>query len=193
MGIEAGEDLRAYESDFLNSGTSYHIGTFANFRLSRYLAIQGGLGYQGGEYDSTAQIGDSSALGTYYANLSISNNLNSRFSHSLSFGRQAQRGAFSNFTVTNYVRYQTNWDFIRGLNLNTWASFEDIDESGGLFAQHFHYLTLGASCSLNVSAHISLSISYIFTKRVATTDSNLQTDFLDFTENRISLRIGYAF
>ncbi|MEO7863163.1 MAG: hypothetical protein ABIU05_22545, partial [Nitrospirales bacterium] len=104
VGIEAGEDIRAYDSDFLNSGTTYHIGTFANLELSRYLRVQGGFGYQGGNYDSVGAIEDTSSLGTYYANLSISNNPNSWFSHSISVGREAQSGAYSNFTVTKYVR-----------------------------------------------------------------------------------------
>lgn len=193
VGIQGGGDVTTYEAELLNSGISYHIGLFANYQLSRYLHVEGGFGFQGGNYDSSGTNEDSSSLGTYYANLSISNNLNSRLSHSISLGREAQRGAFSNFTVKNYIRYQTFWDVLHDVSLNAWTSFEDIDESGGLFAQHFRYFTLGASCSLRITSRISLSLTYAFTKRIASNDAEIQGSFLDFNENRVSLRLGYAF
>lgn len=193
LGIQSGGDIRAYESALLNSGISYHIGTFANYNLSQYLHIQAGLGYQGGQYDSSGGVEDSSSLGTYYGNIAVVNSLNSRLSHSLSVGREAQRGAFSNFTVSNYVKYQTVWSIIDQVNLNSWASYEDIDESGGLFAQHFCYFSLGISCSLNLSSRIGLSLAYTLTKRTAFDDLQVRGGSLDFTENRISLHLGYAF
>ena len=157
------------------------------------MRIQGAFGYQGGSYDSAGRVEDSSSLGTYYANLSIANNLNSYVSHSLSLGREAQRGAFSNFTISHYVKYQANWDFLNSVNLGAWTSFEDIEESGGLFAQHFRYYTLGALCSLNVTSRIRLTFTYIFTKRVASDNEELEGNSLDFAENRVSLRLNYAF
>ena len=193
VGIQGGGDVTTYENELLNNGISYHVGLFANYRLSSYLQVEGGFGFQGGNYDSGGSNEDASSLGTYYANLSISNNLNTRLSHSISLGREAQRGAFSNFTVNNYIRYQAVWDVLHDVSLNTWASFEDIDESGGIFAQHFRYFTLGASCSLRVTSRISLSLTYAFTKRIASNDPEVQGSFLDFSENRVSLRLSYAF
>lgn len=193
VGLEAGQETRTYDGSFLNNGATYHAGAFATFQLSRFLRVQGSVGYQGGEYDSGGAVGDSSNLGTYYASVSFSNNLNSHVSHSLSIGREAQQGAFSNFTISNYVRYQINLDLIRGVGMGAWASFEDTEESGGLFASHFQNYTFGASCSLSLTKRINLTLAYTFAKRVATDGPETQSDFLDYAENRVSLRIGYAF
>ena len=193
IGIQGGGDLTKYENELLNNGVSYQIGLFANYQLSSYLRVECGFGFQGGNYDSDGSNGDSSSLGTYYANLSISNNLNSRLSHSISLGREAQHGAYSNFTISNYIKYQIVLDVLHDISLNGWASFEDVDESGGLFAQHFRYFTLGASCSLSITSRINLSLTYAYTKRIASNDAEIQGSFLDFNENRVSLRLGYAF
>ena len=193
IGIQSGGDISTYENELLNNGVSYQIGLFANYELSRYLRVEGGFGFQGGNYDSDGNNGDSSSLGIYYANLSISNNLNSRISHSISLGREAQHGAFSNFTINNYIKYRMVWDVLHDISLNGWASFEDVDESGGLFAQHFRYFALGASCSLSITSRITLSLTYAYTKRLASNDAETQGSFLDFNENRVSLRLGFAF
>jgi hypothetical protein len=84
-------------------------------------------------------------------------------------------------------------DVLHDISLNGWASFEDVDESGGLFAQHFRYFTLGASCSLSITSRINLSLTYAYTKRIASNDAEIQGGFLDFNENRVSFRLGYAF
>lgn len=193
VGLQGSADMRSYSDNLLNSGTSYAIGVFASCELSRFLRIRTSFGYQGGDYGSGGRVGDSSSLGTYYASITLSNNLNSHISHSLSIGREAQQGSFSNFTVSNYIKYQVNWNLSSLVGFNSWASFEDIDESGGLFAEHFQYYSIGAACSLSLSSHISLSLRYAYSRRMALSNGNDTNGPLDFAENRISLSIGYAF
>lgn len=193
VGLEAGAQMERYSSNFLNDGTTYHFGPTAHFNLSRYVRLQGSFGYQGGSYDNGGAIKDNSSLGTFYANFSVANNLNSHFNHSLSFGEQSQAGAFSNFTETKYVTYQAQWDLINGVNLGANISFQDVQESGGLFAEHFRNLSAGIYCSLNLTKRISLSLAYTYTKRHAIGDSASLLGDLDFNENRVSLHMGYAF
>lgn len=193
VGFQGSVDVRSYSSNLLNSGTSYAVGIFASSELSRFLRIRGSFGYQGGDYGSSGHIGDSSSLGTYYTTITLFNNLNSHISHSLSVGREAQQGSFSNFTVNNYLKYQANWNLVSSVGFNGWASFEDIDESGGLFAQHFQYYSTGAACSFSLSSHTSLSLTYAYSRRLTLSNGNNNNGILDFTENRISLSIGYAF
>ena len=194
VGLEAGTATTKYKESFLNSNTTYHAGPFMSLRLSEFLRLQASAGYQGGDYEMTGRVGDNSSLGTYYANVSISNNLNPYFNHQLSFGRESQNGAFSNFTEVNYVRYQANWDVIRLASLGFFASFEDVDESGGLFAQHLRNYSVGLRSAFQLTKHIYISLAYEFTKREATGGQSLPNGIdLDFDENRFSIRLGYTF
>lgn len=194
VGLEAGLSKTKYKETFLNGNTTYHAGPFLSLRLSEFLRLQASAGYQGGNYESGGGVGDNSSLGTYYANVSFSNNLNPRFNHYLSFGRESQSGAFSNFTLVNYVRYQANWDVIRIANLSFYASFEDVEESGGLFAQHLRNYSIGVQSAFQLTKHISISLAYEFAKREATDDPTpLGGSELDFDENRVSIRLGYTF
>ena len=194
LGVDAGADVTKYKENLLNNGTTYHVGPVVNLALSEYLQIRASVGYQGGKYQSEGRVGDDSSLGSFFANVSISNNLNTRFSHSLSFGHEAQKGAASNFTEVNYVRYSATLDLIRMVSLSAYASFEDINESGGLFARHFQYYGFGVNCGFRLTNHITISIGYSFSLRDSTEGGGtLAGDDLSFYENRIFLHAGYAF
>ncbi len=193
VGLEAGAEYQKYNSEFLNGGATYHAGPTMSYELSRYLHLRASAGYQTGSYDNGGAVQDNSSLGTYYANVAISNNLNSHFNHSLSFGREAQVGAFSNFTTTEYVSYSAQFDLINGVSMGASASFQDIQESGGLFAEHFQTFSVGIYCGLNLTKRITLSLGYTFTKRSAPNEQGSQAGSLDYDENRVSLHMGYAF
>ena len=194
VGIEAGSTVIKYKEAFLNNGTTYQAGAFITWKASDYLNLQVAGGYQGGSYDSSGSNGDSSNMGSYYANVSISNNLNRYYSHSLSFGHQAQRGTVSNFVETDYVRYSAGWDVIHPVRLGLFVSFEDVKESGGIFAQHLRQYSAGVSCGCQLTKHIALTLSCEFTKREPVGGSAPSgNDSLAFDENRASLRIGYTF
>ena len=198
VGLEAGLSMINYAEDFLNSGSNYHLGPTFQLRLSDYLSMQGAFGYQGGSYGSGGQTGDTSELGSYFANVSIHNNLNPRFSHSLSIGHQAEQGVASNFTESNYVHYQAGWDVIRKVSFGFFASFVDAKESGGLFAEHIRYYAFGLSAGFQLTQKASVSILYQFTKRETLNNEIQPVDFapetnLAFAENRVSLHLGYTF
>ena len=193
LGLEAGAGVSKYKENLLNGGTTYHIGPTMSLAMSEYLRLQASAGYQGGDYESRGRINDSSSLGSYYANLSLSNSLNTRFNHSISFGHEAKAGAASNFTEVNYVRYQVNWDLIRLVSLGASAFCEDINESGGLLAQHLRYLGFGLHCGFRLTKQITISLGYDFTTRQATGGGAIQGDDPSFEENRILLHLGYAF
>jgi hypothetical protein len=185
-----------YVQDLQNNGTNYHVGPTFQLRLSNYLNIRGAFGYQGGTYDSNGVTGDTSDLGSYFANVDLQNNLNLYFVHSLAFGHQAELGVVSNFTETNYVHYQASWDVIRKVNLGFFALYEDAKESGGLFAEHFRYYAVGLNAGLQVTPKIAVSLGYQFSKRETTDDGQTNSSAnigLAFTENRITLHVNYGF
>jgi len=198
VGFEAGLSIINYKEDFLNSGSNYHLGPTFQLRLSDYLSMQGAFGYQGGSYGSDGRTGDTSELGSYFANIGIHNNLNPWFSHALSIGHQAEQGVVSNFTESNYVHYQASWDVIRKVSLGFFASFVDAKESGGVLAEHIHYYAFGLSAGLQLTQKLSVSLVYQFTKRETLTDEIHRMDLtpdtnLAFNENRVGLHLGYSF
>ncbi len=194
VGIEAGTQITKYKTDLLNDGITSNIGPFISYELSKHLRFQASVGYQSGTYGDSGSVEDRSSLGTYYASVSIANDLNSYVRHSLTLGRQSQGGSFSNFAVSNYAKYQINWDLIRGFNFGGTVSFEDIEESGGLFAEHFQNCSIGIYAGVQLSKHINLGLQYVFSKRyVVGGEGGGQADLLDYTENRVSLNLGYTF
>ena len=194
VGLEAGAGITKHKQHFLNDGTTYHAGPHLNLRASDFLQIEASAGYQGGNYKSSGSVGDDSSLGSYYANITISNNLNPRLSHSLSFGHESRSGAFSNSTEVNYIQYAASWDVIRIARIGFHASFEDVQESGGLFAQHLHNFTIGLQSAFQLTKHINIALAYYYTKREANGNSDLLAENdLDFAENRFLLRLGYTF
>jgi len=198
VGLDAGLSTIKYTEDLLNNGTNYHFGPTFQLRLSNYLSMEGAFGYQGGVYDSNGQTGDSSNLGSYFFNVGFQNNLNLQFRHTLSFGHEAEQGVASNFTESNYIRYQASWDAIRKVNLSFFASFVDAAESGGVFAEHFRYYEFGLVTGFQLTQKIAVSLTYQFTKRETLSDEAQPMDSffgrsLAFSENRVSLHLGYAF
>ena len=195
LGFQANASVVKYSQAFLNDATNYSFGPTFQARLTPFVSLQGGFGYQIGQYASGGGIGDGSNLNSWYGNLNISNRLNTRISQTLSLGHESQLGIASNFTEVSYIRHQVNWNVIQDVSLGTHLSFQDGDESGGRLAQHFRLWEAGFFGNYALSRKLSLSFFYRFVNRESSGDGSLNSsrDDLSYYENRLDLNLRYSF
>ncbi len=128
----AGVSLRSswvdYEENVKNDLSSFDVGLFVRgpISLSRHTNLSIGVGSQMMDVDNGSDLDD------YYYNVTLSNQLNARFNHSLTFGHKADLGIESDYVSTNYVRYGFGMMGYRGMSVSGSAFYEWEDPTGGL-------------------------------------------------------------
>ena len=110
LGTEGGVSLLNYVQPTLNDGTLINWGAFVSVPLgkSTVIKLSGGLqmfSFKTSTVGPPAGPGDNSDLNSYYYNLSITNQLNARFSHTLTVGHEASINLASNFITADFINY----------------------------------------------------------------------------------------
>jgi hypothetical protein len=135
-GLELGVSDLKYTMPILNDGTMFNAGAFfrTNLGQSTYLKVSGG--YQYFQFDAPSAMGpgtntiaDFSDLGDYYANVSITNQLNNRFTQVLSFGHESALNLTSNYVTATYVNYGISMITSKGGRLSLTTYLEDSSPS----------------------------------------------------------------
>ncbi len=113
LGTEGGVSLLNYANPTLNDGVLLNWGAFVSVPLGKSTVVKLSGGLQAFNFDSPTVFptspspgpGDSSDLNSYYYNFSITNQLNARFSHTLSIGHESSINLASNFITADFVNY----------------------------------------------------------------------------------------
>ena len=113
LGTEGGVSLLNYVNPTLNDGVLFNWGAFVSVPLGKSTIVKLSGGLQSFNFDSPTVFptspnpgpGDSSDLNSYYYNFSITNQLNARFSHTLSFGHESSINLASNYITADFVNY----------------------------------------------------------------------------------------
>ncbi|HRH95196.1 MAG TPA: outer membrane beta-barrel protein [Prosthecobacter sp.] len=128
LGTEGGMSLLDYEQPVLNDATMFNWGVFVSVPLGKSTVVKLSGGIQMFDFESPTVFapvgpGDNSDLDGYYYNLSITNQLNARFSHTLTIGHESAINLASNFVTSDFVNY--------GLSMIAWK--------GGRFSVSGYY------------------------------------------------------
>ena len=134
-GLEFSLSRLEYDQQLLNDGSMKNLGVFfrTNLGKSTYLKVAGG--YQNFQFDNPillappAVVDFNTDMEDYYFNLSISNQLNNRFSHTLSLGHESALNLTSNFVTASYINYGISMITSRGGRLSLSTYFEDATPS----------------------------------------------------------------
>ncbi|WP_395748700.1 outer membrane beta-barrel protein [Prosthecobacter sp.] len=110
LGTEGGVSLLRYKQPVLNDGTLINWGLFVSVPLGKSSVIKASGGLQNFNFKAPTVLppvgpGDSSNLHGYYYNLSLTNQLNARFSHTLTVGHESSINLASNFITADFVNY----------------------------------------------------------------------------------------
>lgn len=110
LGMEGGVSLLHYKQPTLNDATMFNWGTFVSVPLGKATVIKLSGGLQSFNFKQPTVTppngpGDTRDLHGFYYNLSITNQLNARFSHTLTIGHESSINLASNYITADFVNY----------------------------------------------------------------------------------------
>jgi len=134
LGTEGGVSLLDYAQPALNGASLYNWGMFVSMPIGKSTTIKLSGGLQIFEFDDPtvqAPLGpeDNTDLSSYYYNLSITNQLNARFSHTLTVGHESSINLSSNFVTADFVNYGLSMVAWKGGRFSLSGYFERAEPS----------------------------------------------------------------
>lgn len=142
---------------------------------------------------------DENDLTDYYYNVSISNQLSARVSHTLSFGHESALNTTSNYVTADYVTYGIGIIAWRGSRLSLSGYFEDAEESGGTQKEDLTQWGFDAYLSHQLNSRVRVGFGYHY----GNTDSELvERDYVQHAFNldvnfaisrKLAMAVGYRF
>jgi hypothetical protein len=206
-GVEGGVTSLAYDGRFNNDATLSNIGAFFVLPVGKTTYIRLSGGYQNFEFDDPVRfmgnfprIGlngqpltneDVSDLSDFYYGVTISNHLNSRISHSLSFGRESSLNVTSNYVTANYVNYGMSVIAWKGSRISFSGYLEDAEMSGGVYAQDVLQYGLDLNLTHRVTSKLSAGIGYHY-GRTDTDRVGSHANYGTFDQHAINFDLTYA-
>ena len=186
-GIETSAVFDYYNEDILNDGTTFSIGPFVETQITNYLRLRAAVGYQLSDFSHGGGIGDTNNSNDWYGNISISHRVNASITQTIAAGHESTLGVDSNFVTINYIRHTATWAIINRVLLATELFYEDGDDSGGIFGEHFQRYGGAATLGYQLTPHITLGLRYQYTQKQS--DQPLR----DYKQNRVALDGTYSF
>ncbi|GAA5140183.1 hypothetical protein GCM10023213_22320 [Prosthecobacter algae] len=191
-GVEGGITSLLYNGGFNNDGTLSNFGSFFVLPVGDTTYIRLAAGYQNFDFEDVRfakgstqfpRIGgipltneDNNDLSDFYYGVTISNQLNSRVSQSLSFGHESSLNVTSNFITSDYINYGLSVIAWKGSRISLSGYYEDAEASGGAYAQDLSQYGLDFHVAHRLSSKISLGAGYHFGR----TNSNAAGEFASF-------------
>lgn len=134
LGTEGGVSLLDYAQPTLNGASLFNWGTFVSMPIGKSTTIKLSGGVQIFEFDDPTVLapagpGDNTDLSSYYYNLSITNQLNARFSHTLTVGHESSINLSSNFVTADFVNYGLSMVAWKGGRFSLSGYFERAEPS----------------------------------------------------------------
>lgn len=110
LGTEGGVSLLHYKQPVLNDAMMLNWGTFVSVPLGKATAVKLSGGIQSFNFKQPTALppegpGDTKDLNGYYYNLSVTNQLNARFSHTLTIGHESSINLASNYITADFINY----------------------------------------------------------------------------------------
>jgi len=204
LGLELTGGITTYDQTVLSDNTDYSIGPFYEARLSEHISVNLSGGYSSYMFSpngasnalvnipsvaSNAVVNTPNGLnnnGGYYANLSLTHQVNSWLNQSLTASRQTQLGITANLTELYSVSYQANWGFIRNINLKTQLLYEHGTTFGGAL-QTLDVYGGDIGLSYNITKKLTGSVDYDLQVKKAAPAS------LNYIQNLLVFDFKYSF
>lgn len=212
-GIEGGITTLEYEGGFNNAGTLSNLGAFFVLPVGNTTYIRLAAGYQDFSFDDIALTGDptrpfprrggvyptaspitnedNSDLSDFYYGVTISNQLNSRISQSLSFGRESSLNVTSNFITSDYINYGLSVIAWKGSRISVSGFYEDASASGGVYAQDVRQYGLDFHVSHRLSSKVNVGTGYHFGRNSTDAIGDFATQG-DFDQHAFNLDVTYV-
>ena len=148
LGTEGGVSFLNYIKPTLNGGTLFNWGAFVSVPIGKSTVTKLSGGTQIFDFNAPTIFapngpGDRSNLNSYYYNFSITNQLNARFSHTLTIGHESSINLASNFITADFINYGVSMVAWKGGRFSLSGYYENAKPSftNPLFAGTGYKLT----------------------------------------------------
>ena len=162
-GLGVTYSANSFSQNFNNSSGSWYVGPTLVWQPNSDWTFNASGGYIFYNFQNGGANGDTSQPSTLVGTASVTEQINSKMSHSITLSRTSSYGYVSNTVDVNRVGYQAQWLFRPRWTANFWAYVEQGKDSGGL--QPADYTKYGFSPGLeyqwNPNATLYLSLIHI--------------------------------
>lgn len=210
-GVEGGITSLMYDGGFNNDGVLNNIGAFFVLPIAKTTYIRVSGGYQNFEFDDlrTDDLGrfprigpvyatatpktneDNSDLSDFYYGVTISNQLNSRISHSLNFGYESSLNVTSNYISSNYVNYGLSAIAWKGSRISLSGYYEQAEGSGGVYAQDLSQYGFDVYVTHRINSRVAVGAGYHF-GRTDTDSAGDRANYGNFDQHALNFDVTYA-
>lgn len=203
-GIEGGVSLLDYEQPILNDAVMGNVGMFFRTQLGSATTLRLSAGLQNFDFEAPTVLaplgtGDTKDLSDFYFNFSISNQINNRLSHVLSFGHESALNLTSNFITADYVNYGMSIITSKGGRLSLTSFFESARPSSPVAQTDLVQYGFDAYYNHQITSKIRMGVGYHFGRtdsEAANGDFDQHAFNLDFTTaitQKANLNFGYRY
>lgn len=207
-GIEGGITSLLYDGGFNNDGTLNNIGAFFVLPIGNTTYLRLAAGYQNFQFEDIRRVPgstafpetvggfpktneDNSDLSDFYYGVTLSNQLNSRISHSLSFGHESSLNINSNYITSDYINYGMSIIAWKGSRISISSYYEQAESSGGAYAQDLSQYGVDFYIAHRLTSKVSLGAGYHF-GRTDTDDVGRTATRGNFDQHALNFDITYA-
>jgi len=192
LGLELGGGITTYNQPILNNNTDWSIGPYYEAQLSEHISAKASGGYVSYMFtpnsttNAVVSTPNVSGIAGYYADLSLTHQVNSWLEQTLSAGRQFQLGVTANLVDLYYARYQAAWGFIRNVNLTTQLQYQHGTTSDGVL-QTLSIYSGGIGVSYDITQKLNGSVNYLLQVKRADPAS------YNYVQNQLVFDFKYSF
>ncbi len=187
LGINGSYRVYSYSVSQQNDSTGQSVGLIAEWSPSQFLTINGSVSGLFYNFDSNGENSDNSDVSTIIYGLSISNTLNSSWSHSVGISRAVDFGFIANSNLTHTFQYNFVYSGINQIEIEGGVLFNKGRDSGGIDPEKSDRINFIIGTSYQFNPKWKSSIKYSFTDR----DSNFAAR--DFNVNKLLISAFYDF
>ena len=204
IGLEANGAYTDYDQDVQNNSFGGSVGGYFDITFNPYIRLVARGGYQYASFDhgyeefnqfsgnGTAfpvgtRFSDDSKLSGYYWSIALNHRINAYLTESLTAGRENDLGLTSNYITENYVRYSIAWRALSALTVSGDASYENDQESGGLFDESLQRYYFSGAIAYQFSLKLSASVYYAYLRKDSDEGGR------SYYQNTAGLNVDYRF
>ena len=198
--IDYNDNERFNNEPLKRDARTFDVGLYVNgpITVTENTTISMGAGSQIIDFEESLNS-EGDPFDDYYYYLTLTNQLNTRFSHDLTFRHQADLGVAYDYVMTNSLRYGFQAIGYRGSRISGSAYYTWKDNSGGLDDEDFERFGFDLSAGHQVTEWLYFGMGYNFERTFASEGENGSDDHRFYVNtsyplsDRMTLGMAYNF
>ncbi|HEV2394724.1 MAG TPA: hypothetical protein VG146_20425 [Verrucomicrobiae bacterium] len=193
VGMEAAGSWNQFDNVRYNDHWRAGLGPALKLKLTDYINVKVGAGYQRVQYDSDldSQYG-LGGFNTFYAYVNLDQTINKFFSHSLVVSHDNEVGINAANLEGTHVTYALTWNATQALRVAPYLGYTHYTESynsgvPSLYHETFDYVSGGIGAAYTLTQNWRLGLSYDYRLK----DSDIVA--YGFSQDRVTLEATYQF